>query len=141
MDGRFIAAQVIRATVILLKKEDEESTEKAMHILDRLATELEYASHDDMEHNHPTELEMFRADHKAVQEAGFHDAGELLAAYKYLAQQENEARRNIVDLGSKLTTARSLLRIACKNERVMGYFKLILSDMSLEVLESLLKGE
>src|SRR5687768_4195582 len=43
----------------------------------------------------PRELEMHRADHKAVQEAGFHDAGELLAAYKYLATQENAARRKI----------------------------------------------
>lgn len=34
----------------------------------------------------PSELEMLRADHQAVQAAGFHDTGELLSAYKRLVE-------------------------------------------------------
>jgi hypothetical protein len=50
----------------------------------------------------PTELEMFRADHEAVQAHGFHDAGELLAAYKHLAEQDNAKQRKIDDLTAEL---------------------------------------
>jgi hypothetical protein len=49
------------------------------------------------------ELETFRASHKTIQEHGFRNAGELLASYKHLAQQENAARRRIDELVAELT--------------------------------------
>jgi hypothetical protein len=43
-----------------------------------------------VEAGEPTELEMFHADHAAIQAAGFHDAGELLAAYKHMVEGVEE---------------------------------------------------
>lgn len=53
----------------------------------------------------PTELEMHRADHQAVKDAGFGSPGELLNAYKRLAEDDNQHRRQIDDLIEKLTAA------------------------------------
>lgn len=58
----------------------------------------------------PNELEMHRADFKAVQAAGFHDPGELLAAYKLLAQHENAAQRKIDRLVELLNRLRPIIQ-------------------------------
>ena len=46
----------------------------------------------------PSELEMHRADYKAVRAAGWESPGELLAAYKCLAEENKDCRRRLDDL-------------------------------------------
>lgn len=48
------------------------------------------------------ELEVHRAELRAVKDAGFNSPVELLAAYRHLAVQDNETRRKVDELIVKL---------------------------------------
>lgn len=58
----------------------------------------------------PTELEMHRADYKACKDAGWESPGELLAAYKHLAEQDNAKQRKVDELIAELTKWKALQR-------------------------------
>lgn len=79
----------------ILEKHEADRVKRGKDTFDCLVIEQDWPEYEiavasilQRTHGQPTEIEMHRADHKAVQEAGFHDAGELLAAYKRLEKRE-----------------------------------------------------
>lgn len=127
MNGQFIVAQAIRACALGIREAEREdkSPTQYVELLEKLADGLEKGPLKAPVSLELSELDMHRANYRAVQEAGFESPGELLSAYKTLTKDRDAALALIDKLMKKLRPFRP-----AQMERLYNNSKEITKDVA-----------